>query len=268
LRKRVEAHIAVNNAQLDGFPLILSIVGDTGVGKTFNIRKITESARVETIELSSASLAHHKEGMALYPLIRHYRDCGMNDKVKSCLLLDDFDRSIASGFEKLGHTIHSQLIVGFLMDLCDNPYSVPDEERRVTVETRRVPIIMTGNDFTKLDPALTRPQRMTILHFAPSPRDKIDMVHAAFGNDNGNNTSFSRNDADELVQRFPREHIAFFSDIVSEHLLNACSDFPDSPLTVPVNELRNALARALIALKLQRALEIAEELLHRRQGNE
>jgi len=267
LRQRIAAHVAVNNAQIDGFPLILSVLGQTGVGKTFNIRRILKDLQVDTTELSCASLAHHREGMALYPIIRHYRDCGItSEKTKACLVIDDFDRSIASGYQMHGHTIHSQLLVGFLMDLCDNPYSLPDEETRVVTKSRRVPIVMTGNDFTRLDPALTRPQRMTVLRFEPSQDDLATMITSAFASGGVHGNSLTQRDIQELMGSFPRESIAFFSDIVSEHLIASCTTDATALLALPPPALRRILTDAMSSLTIKRALMIGEALQRGRRG--
>ncbi|MCB1510394.1 MAG: AAA family ATPase [Hyphomicrobiaceae bacterium] len=265
LRKRLRAHVAVNNAQIDGFPLILSIVGDPGVGKTYNIRQFARTDKVALQEISSSALAHHKEGMALFPMIRHYRDCGIvSEDQPAMLLIDDFDRSIASKFANVGHTIHSQLVVGFLMDLCDNPYSLPDEERRISVDSRRVPIIMTGNDFSGLDAALTRPQRMTILKFEPTHKDKLDMMRAAFSI-NGV-AVLSDEHLAALERYFDGQSIAFYSDIVAEHLSDAMGKANHSFLGSAPDALRQFLAQEMIALNLK-AAKILGERIARRTAN-
>ena len=263
LVRHVTSHVVVNNAQLDGFPLILSVVGPPGIGKTFNIRETLKAANVRLFEISSSALAHHREGMVLYPLIRAYRDAaGLSTAQPVALMIDDFDRSIASGTQHAAHTIHSQLLTGFLMDLCDNPYSIPDEGTREMCECRRVPIIMTGNDMSQLDQALLRPQRMRIIDFNPTDGDKIAMMRNAFATGNPQKPNpLSDKDLERLASAFRGRSIAFFSDIAAAFLADTVAKASEQG-TLPShpNDIRRHLQAALLHFDLRTATEIGNAL--------
>lgn len=58
-------------------------------------------------------------------------------------------------------TVNNQIVVGTLMNLSDNPTKVSiGQEWRESDITHRVPIIVTGNDFSKIYAPLIRDGRM------------------------------------------------------------------------------------------------------------
>lgn len=58
-------------------------------------------------------------------------------------------------------TVNNQIVVGTLMNLCDNPTRVSiGQDWRESDITQRVPVIVTGNDFSTLYAPLIRDGRM------------------------------------------------------------------------------------------------------------
>lgn len=58
-------------------------------------------------------------------------------------------------------TVNNQMVVGTLMNLCDNPTRVSvGQEWRESDVVKRVPIIVTGNDFSTIWAPLLRDGRM------------------------------------------------------------------------------------------------------------
>lgn len=58
-------------------------------------------------------------------------------------------------------TVNNQIVVGTLMNLCDNPTRVSiGQDWRDSDITNRVPIIVTGNDLSKIYAPLIRDGRM------------------------------------------------------------------------------------------------------------
>lgn len=217
LEHEIEQHLLKNYLDIAGAPLLLCVVGDVGVGKTFGIKSQLRHLEVKVWELSASVLAHHLEGAALRPLIGAYHDASAALANRSAaIVIDDIDRSIASNYHDIGHTVHSQLLTGFLMDLCDEPKQIPDETKREVVSVERVPIFLTANDLHGLDAALTRPQRMRLFHFNPSTGDRVEMIGQVLAQDGAMAGSLSRQQIASLEKEYAREPIAFFSDLYAD----------------------------------------------------
>ena len=84
------------------------------------------------------------------------------------------------------------------MHLVDYPNSV---EGRTT---RRIPIVMTGNDFTKLYEPLVRAGRMTNFEWKPTLEEKVKIVSCIF-------PELDSVECNEFVKTFHSEPVAFFS---------------------------------------------------------
>lgn len=267
LRRQLSAHVFLNNYQLQATALTLCITGPTGDGKTFNVKSILKELKVSIFEISASAIAHHKEGMALFPFIRSYRDASsvIAGGGLAVVLVDDMDRSIAYGFEGTGHTIHSQLLTGLIMDLCDNPYSIPHEGTREMVACLRVPIIFTANQVSGFDAALRRPQRMTIFNYKLTETDRLHLLRRVFYVTDqplhgGLSTSIRSAELGELTRRFPAQPIAFFADIVSEFWKDIAVDFLFEAQGSALSKLQieQRLSMALEKLTLERAIMIGE----------
>ena len=161
---------------------------------------------------------------------------GMDMDQKSYLLrvIDDLDAGVAR-FKDDKATVNNQIVQASLMNLCDDPTRVslglgsssvrawdsreerdPSETRdenapprRVgTVTCRRVPIVVTGNDFSRLYAPLTRAGRMDLWHWEPSREEIANMLHETLRAETGYG---GLEDARALVARFPDQPLDFFA---------------------------------------------------------
>lgn len=74
-------------------------------------------------------------------------------------------------------TVNNQIVVGTLMNICDNPNRVSVAEAwREGDHNIRVPIIVTGNDFSTLYAPLVRDGRMEKYYWEPDREDIINIV--------------------------------------------------------------------------------------------
>jgi hypothetical protein len=202
--------------------------------------------------------------MALYPLIRTYRDASaaLSEDRLSVVLVDDIDRSIASGYASRGHTVHSQLLTGLLMDLCDDPYQIPHEDNRLLCDVQRVPIIFTANSVAGLDPALCRPQRMSIFAYELEPSDRqaicerILLVHGV-----GMRSGLSTSDVEVLLGKYADEPVAFFADVIGRFWGETCFRLLTEAKGKPLGraELSASLAREAARLDRSTALRLAHD---------
>lgn len=94
-------------------------------------------------------------GKSLFQITSSYDDSGF---YSAEMILTEF---IALGLGETQMTVNNQIVVGTLMNLADNPtrVSVGQEWREADI-TNRVPLIVTGNDFSTLYAPLIREGRM------------------------------------------------------------------------------------------------------------
>jgi hypothetical protein len=202
--------------------------------------------------------------MALYPLIRTYRDASaaLSEGRMSVVLLDDIDRSIASGYASRGHTVHSELLTGLFLGLCDDPYRIPHEDSRLSCDVQRVPIIFTANTVAGLDPALCRPQRMSTFAYDLEPGDRqaicerILLVQAA-----GMRSGLSASDVKVLLRKYPDEPVAFFADVIARFWGESCFRLMTGTAGKPLGraELSASLAEEAARLDRATALRLAHD---------
>ncbi|KAG8475188.1 hypothetical protein CXB51_031751 [Gossypium anomalum] len=81
-------------------------------------------------------------------------------------------------------TVNNQIVVGTLMNLSDNPTRVSiRQDWRESDITNRVPIIVTGNDFSTIYAPLIRDGRMEKFYRQPTKEDIVNIVHRMYEKD-------------------------------------------------------------------------------------
>ena len=198
-------------------PLILAIQGRPGDGKTEMVTECCVRVGCNTFCMSGAALSGKHEGDArvlLLKLIADARRRAIATERPSVLIIDDIDRSIAALSKNTGHTVNSALLIGALHDLANQVHSASDD-----MPLSRVPVVMTGNDFSTLPETLTRPGRTRFFSWCPTWREKADMALPLFG---------ARNEKERkrlrwLVWRYHRrgQPLAFFVQLAGEYLAAA-----------------------------------------------
>lgn len=189
-------------------PLILGIWGEKGMGKTFQTELSFKKLGLEPIVMSAGELEHEWAGTPGRLIRERYRRAAELSKVRgklSCLMINDIDAGIGR-FENTQVTVNNQIVVGTLMNICDNPNRVSigegwrDEDR-----IRRIPIIVTGNDLSTLFAPLVRDGRMDKFYWSPNMEDLVGIVHQMYRDD-----GVSRADIAALLRRFPKQPLDFF----------------------------------------------------------
>lgn len=100
--------------------------------------------------------------------------------VMSALVINDLDAGVGR-LVNTQCTVNNQIVVATLMNLCDNPTNVSVGEQWIQGEKlSRVPIIVTGNDFTKLYAPLIRDGRMEKYYWQPSMKDRVQILTRMF----------------------------------------------------------------------------------------
>lgn len=188
----IAAHIVMNLLELPNLhvPLLLGIHGPPGEGKTEQCRSIFENMGVKAEWVTADSFESYKAGEPIaelrkkyfessnYNLIikKEYMDTGIIQAMYkySVLFINDIDQRIGRSDDLIQQTINTQLINAFLMEMADIPKEI--EGRQVS----RVPIIVTGNDFSTIYGPLRRDGRMDKFKWIPSIEEKSDIVRKIF----------------------------------------------------------------------------------------
>lgn len=174
-QREVILHILKNtqpNLLIDGTPCILSIYGPPGEGKTEMCKQILNDLGAKTVVMSISEFESENAGEPAEILRRKYEEAEQyllsSPNNISVLLIDDIDTAIGNWGEGVQYTVNTQIIVGELMQIANS-------EKR-----RKVPIILTGNDFTKIYNPLKRSGRMTSYYWEPDSDERLDSVQMIY----------------------------------------------------------------------------------------
>ena len=237
-----------------GVPLLLGVWGSKGCGKSFSLELACRDMKIAPFMVSAGELEDPVAGEPGALLRRRYLAASKyatTRGVPTVLIINDLDAAVGR-FKDDKYTVNNQIVSATLMNLCDNPAEVKvgssakrrawdsreefsrDEKTNVaerdgvstenqnrTIKCARVPIIVTGNDFSRLYAPLTRTGRMDLWHWEPSRGEIAEMVHATFADDDDEQketTNFGYAgiaDAQDLVNAFPNQPLDFFTAVRS-----------------------------------------------------
>ncbi|CAN0926538.1 Ribulose bisphosphate carboxylase/oxygenase activase 2, chloroplastic [Linum grandiflorum] len=161
-------------------PLILGIWGGKGQGKTFQCELVFRKMGINPIMMSAGELESGNAGEPAKLIRQRYREA--SDIIRKgkmcCLFINDLD----AGAGRLGgttqYTVNNQMVNATLMNIADNPTNVQLPGQYNKQENPRVPVIVTGNDFSTLYAPLIRDGRMEKFYWAPTRDDRIDFFGA------------------------------------------------------------------------------------------
>jgi ribulose bisphosphate carboxylase small subunit len=212
---KIAVHITKNFLSLPNVkaPLILGVHGRKGEGKSFQCDLIFERMGLEAVYMSAGELESPDAGDPARLIRLRYREAGELVKVRgkmAVLLINDFDAGAGRVDQFTQYTVNTQLVHGTLMNIADNPTNVQLPGSYDSEPTQRIPIILTGNDFSTLYAPLTRDGRMDKFFWEPDRADRIGIVAGIFEID-----QVAKNDIEKLVEQFPNQSIDFFGALRS-----------------------------------------------------
>lgn len=212
---KLAVHITKNFLDLSGVrvPLILGIHGGKGEGKTFQCELVYEHMGIEVVHMSAGELESPDAGDPARLIRLRYREAAELIKVrgKMCvLMINDLDAGAGRIDQGTQYTVNTQLVNGTLMNIADNPTNVQLPGSYDSEPIHRVPIIVTGNDFSTLYAPLIRDGRMEKFYWKPNRDDKIGIVAGIFELD-----GLSHRHIEELVDHFSDQAIDFFGALRS-----------------------------------------------------
>ncbi|KAG7031597.1 Ribulose bisphosphate carboxylase/oxygenase activase, chloroplastic [Cucurbita argyrosperma subsp. argyrosperma] len=206
---KLVVHITKNFMSLPNIkvPLILGLWGGKGQGKSFQCELVFNKMGINPIMMSAGELESGNAGEPAKLIRQRYREAA--DIIKkgkmSCLFINDLD----AGAGRLGgttqYTVNNQMVNATLMNIADNPTNVQLPGMYNKEDNPRVPIIVTGNDFSTLYAPLIRDGRMEKFYWAPTREDRIGVCKGIFRTD-----KVADEDIVKLVDTFPGQSIDFF----------------------------------------------------------
>ncbi len=212
---KLAVHITKNYLDIPGVrvPLILGIHGRKGEGKSFQCELVFECMGVEAVHMSAGELESPDAGDPARLIRLRYREAAELIRVRgkmAVLMINDLDAGAGRFDQGTQYTVNTQLVNGTLMNIADNPTDVQLPGSYDATPLHRVPIIVTGNDFSTLYAPLIRDGRMEKFYWEPDREDKIGIVGGIFSED-----GLSRQGIEQLVNTFPNQQIDFFSALRS-----------------------------------------------------
>ncbi len=212
---KLAVHITKNFLNIPGVrvPVILGIHGRKGEGKTFQCELVFEKMGIEVTLISGGELESPDAGDPARLIRLRYRETAELIKVrgKMCvLMINDLDAGAGRFDEGTQYTVNTQLVNATLMNIADNPTDVQLPGSYDSNPLRRVPIIVTGNDFSTLYAPLIRDGRMDKFYWEPDRDDKVGIVGGIFEPD-----GLSQRDVEKLVDTYIKQSIDFFSALRS-----------------------------------------------------
>ncbi|KAG2685878.1 hypothetical protein I3760_10G146500 [Carya illinoinensis] len=202
-------HITKNFFNLPNIkvPLILGIWGGKGQGKSFQCELVFAKMGISPITMSAGELESGNAGEPAKLIRQRYREAAdiIRKGKMCCLFINDLD----AGAGRLGgttqYTVNNQMVNATLMNIADSPTNVQLPGMYNKQENPRVPIIVTGNDFSTLYAPLIRDGRMEKFYWAPTRDDCIGVCSGIFRTD-----GVPEDDIVKLVDTFPGQSIDFF----------------------------------------------------------
>lgn len=185
-------------------PLLLGVHGPSGEGKTYQCEQVLDELGAKAFLISGGQLESRDAGEPAHLVRTAYLNAGeciqKGESKVAVVLINDVDTGLGSWGDMVQYTINRQTVFGELMHLVDYPNSVEGRQ------TTRIPIIITGNDFTKLYEPLVRAGRMTAFEWRPTFEEKIQIVAYIF-------PELTSTECAALVKEFESQPVAFFSHL-------------------------------------------------------
>lgn len=212
---KIAVHITKNFLPLPQVrvPLILGIHGRKGEGKTFQCELIFDRMNIEVVHITAGELESPDAGDPARLIRLRYREAAELVRVRgkmAVLMINDLDAGAGRFDSGTQYTVNTQLVNGTLMNIADNPTNVQLPGSYDEKPIQRIPILVTGNDFSTLYAPLIRDGRMEKFYWEPDRSDRIGIISGIFAED-----GLSVSEVEQLVDAFPGQSIDFFGALRS-----------------------------------------------------
>jgi len=196
-------------------PLLLGIHGKSGQGKSFQIEEVLKKLKIKAFHISGSQLESESAGEPAKLILENYLKASkfnLESINGTAIVIDDVDAGFGQWGELVQYTVNTQIINATLMHLADNPYSIEVKDsftmKMKEENVKRVPVILTGNDFTKLYEPISRPGRMRPFYWEPCLEEKIEMLTPIF-------PYLNEDELKKLIQTYINKKVSFFINLKS-----------------------------------------------------
>nr|POE95435.1 ribulose bisphosphate carboxylase/oxygenase activase 1, chloroplastic [Quercus suber] len=151
---KLVVHITKNFMSLPNIkvPLILGVWGGKGQGKSFQCELVFAKMGISPIMMSAGELESGNAGEPAKLIRQRYREAAdiIRKGKMCCLFINDLDAGAGRMGGTTQYTVNNQMVNATLMNIADNPTNVQLPGMYNKEDNPRVPIIVTGNDFSTL----------------------------------------------------------------------------------------------------------------------
>ncbi|WP_291593730.1 AAA family ATPase [Bacteroides sp.] len=206
--REVVLHFVKNRIRILNSPLILCVQGKAGEGKSSHILQICKRLKIWVFLIHGSALCGNHEGEPADIINDLYITASEYSKQYNnvVILVDDIDTSVASTIDNREYTVNSQLINGVFMNIANNPYSIGN------MQTKRIPIIFTGNNLMNLYAPLKRTGRIRLYSWSPNNEQKLRIIENLYKDIIHDN---EKKEFNKLIQPYINQPISFFVDLKS-----------------------------------------------------
>ena len=250
----VLTHIVGNYIKSANMPLYLAIQGYPGEGKTFQTLKICMESGIKICYISGAELSGNYEKDSILDLEENYlRACNYyaSENIPCVVIIDDFHLSPASTQNGVSTTVNSQILTGFLMNLCD---------KAKNIEEYRTPIILIGNTFRDVYEPLKRDGRMDFFTWKAPFEHKYSITLRLF------EEILSKKEIGQLnsfVEKYKNQPISFFKEIKNDIIKEQMHQYFSKETHVDINRSIAKIGRIYTQnVKMQTLYNLAEKRLN------
>ena len=257
---RIVAHVVSNYLPNNHYytpPLYLAIKGKPGEGKTLQALAACTQRGIMVKYLSASELSGEMEAasrdtiQALYTQAQRLQGMGYC----ICILLDDFHLGNSNIHSNTSHTVNAELLIGYMMNLAESS------------SQNRVPILLTGNDFSNTYDALLRDGRADIFEWSPSESEKLRVVQSIL------QPFVEKREIPKLkkfIGQYSDRSVAFFAQIRSDlrnKVIYKALEHAGRIDRNSLQEISKAVAQNLVRVNVSTLHILAEERLdNRRKG--
>ncbi|HRW98446.1 MAG TPA: AAA family ATPase [Cyclobacteriaceae bacterium] len=256
-QEEVQSHLLLNYAEQINYPLILGIFGPPGNGKTFQLRTFLRNLGVSVQSISAADLESERAGVPGKLVVETYVMAASEIKKgnPAAIVIDDFDTTVGEWEHNTG-TVNHQQIIAQIMHLADNPTHL----ERIGI-IKRVPIFLTGNDFSKLYSPLKRPGRMLSFYWSPNPVESEEIATRILD-------FLPLGILRKLISTYPTAPISFYTEIRIRLLRDACSQLVKRQVNMkPIVENPERFKKYIlasfdpVAIEPSRVFSVAQQII-------